>query len=145
MSIKPENTFRNSVHKHFLSSALHHEKMSNPYRAGGADDWYSGKGKHSTDLWIEWKFVVLPVRDDTPINLVAGKRPSLSHLQQDWLAERHAEGRNVCVGIGTSKGGFLIWNREWERESTAREYKRLVVPRAELAERIVRFVQGKGP
>lgn len=146
MSVKPENTFRRAVHSHFDLQKLHHEKMSNPLRAGGADDWYSGKPSprhgHTKDLWVEWKFIVVPVRDDTIIDLVGGKRPALSHLQQHWLKERWGEGRNVAVGIGSAKGGLLLWNLEWEAPITAGDFRKRLVARKDLAEAITRFVQG---
>ena len=67
MAAKPETTFYTSVHRHLPSTdLLHREKMSNPYRGGTFDHWYSGK---KADLWIEWKFVVLPKRDDTMIDI----------------------------------------------------------------------------
>lgn len=142
MTVKPENTFRRAVHQHFPPGALHHEKMANPYSSGTADDWYSGKGKNSTDLWVEWKFVVVPVRDDTLIDLVSGKKPALSHLQQHWLKERYEEGRNVCVGVGCSSGGVLLWDRAWETPIPADKFRKLMLSRKELADRITRFVQG---
>lgn len=150
MSRKPENTFRASVHKYFDLAKLHHEKMSNPYRAGGADDWYSGKpqahramtGAVTRDLWVEWKFIVVPVRDDTMIDLVSGKKPPLTALQQHWLRERYNEGRNVAVGIGSAGGGVLLWNLKWEMSIPAKEFRNSTVSRAVLAKQITDFVQG---
>jgi hypothetical protein len=142
VSKKPENSFRESVHGYFDPDALHHDKMSNPYRAGGADDWYSGRGRKSRDLWIEWKFIVVPVRDDTLVNLTAGKKPPLSALQQHWLRERHAEGRNVWVGIGSAKGGILLPGLAWEKPFSAGEFRSILLSRKELAAQIVQFVQG---
>lgn len=72
--------------------------MSNPFRGGAADDWYSG---HGGDLWVEYKYVhPLPVR--VPIE------PAVSGLQYDWLINRAAEGRNVAVVVGCKEGGVII-------------------------------------
>lgn len=139
---KPENQFRSSVHAYFAWQDLHHEKMSNPYRAGGADDWYSGKGKGSKDLWIEWKYVDLPVRDETVIDLVSGKKPPITHLQQLWLADRYAEGRNVWVGVGSAKGGILLKDLDWLKPLSAGQFRARLQSRRELADHIVHFVRG---
>lgn len=106
MSSGPETRFYTAVHRHLPPvDQFHREKMANPYRGGTADHWYSGKKR---DLWIEWKWVDLPKRDDTLIDITAGKKPSLSKLQQDWITSRIAEGRNVWVVIGSSEGGVVL-------------------------------------
>ena len=97
MSRQPENTFIASVHK-FLPRELYRQKNHNQFNGGIADVWYSGD---KADLWVEYKFVVLPKRDLTvvPINL--------EPLQRAWLTSRHAEGRNVGVIVGCKEGG--VW------------------------------------
>lgn len=110
MAAKPETTFYTSVHKHLPPpSQLHREKMANPYRGGAADHYYDGP---RADMWVEWKFIVLPKRDDTVIDLVTprGKKQEspLSGLQQEWLAGRHRNGRNVWVVVGCKEGGVIM-------------------------------------
>jgi len=135
---KPENTFIASVHAHLPPrDLLHREKMNNPYNSGTADVWYSGR----RDLWIEYKYLVIPVRDTTVVDLTAGKDPSLSALQQDWLARRHGEGRNVWLIVGTPKGGVLFTGREWEKPHTAKNYREWLMTRALVAETIQSFVE----
>lgn len=73
--------------------------MNNPYRSGTADDWYSGSAK---DLWVEYKFVVLPVRETTGIAI------ELSTLQRNWLISRHREGRQVAVIVGSRNAGVVL-------------------------------------
>lgn len=147
--MKPENQFRSSVHRYIDPLLVHHEKMSNPYRAGGADDWYSGKPDPrygpSKDLWVEWKFIVIPARAETLIDLVGGKRPLLTPLQQLWLKERHDEGRDVAVGVGSAKGGILLWSKTWETPMTAAEFRGWMRTREELAHEIINFVRGTKP
>jgi hypothetical protein len=121
LAAKPETTFYTSVHKHLPSpDKLHREKMANPYRGGTADHWYDGQ---KADLWVEWKFIVLPKRDDTIIDLVTprgkkGESP-LSALQQDWLGGRYINGRSVWVIVGCKEGGVIMrapdeWNAPWK-------------------------------
>jgi hypothetical protein len=86
-------------------------KNHNQYNGGIADCWYSA----TRDLWIEWKFIVVPKRDATVIDLHAGKKPSMSALQAEWLRRRQLEGRNVWVGIGSKDGGVILRDRRvWE-------------------------------
>jgi len=114
LSAKPETTFYQSVIRHLPpESQLHREKMSNPYRGGTADTWLSGS---KADLWIEWKFIKLPVRDETRITI------DLSALQREWLRCRHLEGRNVWVVVGCKEGGVLMqypnaWASAWKTET----------------------------
>lgn len=97
MSRQPENTFIASVHK-FLPRELYRQKNHNQYNGGIADVWYSGP---KADLWVEYKFEVLPKRDDTIVPI------DLSPLQREWLTSRHGEGRNVGVVVGCKEGG--VW------------------------------------
>ena len=117
MSRGPENTFIGSVHSH-LPAALYRMKNHNEFNAGIADCWYSGR---KNDLWVEYKFVVVPARDATRIDLVGGKAPALSHLQQEWLQARHKEGRNVVVIVGSKAGGVVLPNQTWREPLSAGE------------------------
>lgn len=137
MSRGPENTFIASVHRH-LPATLYRMKNHNEFNAGIADCWYSGT---KADLWIEYKFLVLPVRDKTHISLTEGKDPIISNLQQDWLKSRAAEGRNVGVIVGSKDGGVWFVDTEWETPFTAGEFRSWLAPRAKLAQRILTFVQ----
>lgn len=131
MSKGPENTFIGSVHRH-LPVELYHMKNHNQYNGGIADVWYSG-GK---DLWVEYKFIVIPKRDGTVIDLLGGKSPEISALQQEWLRSRHAEGRNVGVIVGSKDGGVWFPGCTWDTTYTAQEFRQRVVPRKQLADLI---------
>jgi hypothetical protein len=138
VSSKPETTFYNSVHRH-LPSDVYREKMWNMYRGGTPDYWFSGR----RDLWVEYKFLVVPRRADTIIDLVAGRHPMLSHLQQHWLTERGKEGRSVWVIVGCKEGGVVMqyasmWKKKWQ----ASAFRERVVDRAAVAKQIEIFVQG---
>ena len=105
-------------------------KNHNVYNGGIADVWYSGNKK---DLWIEYKFVNIPKRDDTPIDLISGKTPSVSRLQQHWLASRHREGRHVGLLVGSSAGGVWFPGISWGAPLTAGLFRSRIQTRASLA------------
>jgi len=133
----PENTFIAAVHKYLPPMReLYHMKNHNVYNGGIADCWYSGT---KADLWIEYKFIVVPKRDGTLIDLVGGAKPALSALQQDWLSERHAEGRNVGVIVGSKAGGVWYPGITWEEPLTALQFRTRLQSRAELGNFIQKF------
>ena len=126
---KPENTFITGVHKYLPHDAPYHEKMANPYRGGTPDVWYSGD---KSDLWIEYKYIEkLPVK--VPVKI------DLSQLQVLWLCNRHNEGRNLAVVVGSPEGCLLLTNLEWERtDISSTEFKERCMSRKELAAWILR-------
>lgn len=136
MSAGPENTFIGSVHKH-LPVDLYHMKNHNQYNGGIADVWYSGP---RADLWVEYKFVQVPMRNDTLVDLVNGKRPDLSHLQQEWIKSRAAEGRQVWVIVGSKSGGVVFRDLSWASPMTAEKFREALLTRAAIAEIISKAV-----
>lgn len=138
MSRKPENVFIESVHRHLPpKDELYRMKNHNEFNAGVADVWYSGA---SNDLWVEYKFIVVPVRDTTVIDLVGGDKPAISHLQQTWLTERAAEGRNVGVIVGCKDGGVWFPGTTWNCTYTAKHFRDVVLTRKVLAQTIEALV-----
>lgn len=145
MAQKPENRFIDRVNdklpiKKRRGSAkarerylhhMHYEKMANPYRGGTADSWYSGKN----DIWVEYKY--LPTM---PVTKVVKPLEMLSTLQQEWLNERHAEGREVYVIIGCPDGGVVLKDGEWNSELSAQQFRSLVLSVPQLAEFIYQRV-----
>ena len=124
MASKPESVFRLRIERN-LPRALHKEKMSNPYRGGTADCWYSGQ---LGDLWVEYKFLPsVPQR-----GIIDAKRMGLTALQLQWLRGRYEEGRNVCVIVGTPVGGVIMRDLEWEAGTTAEAFVQRIVPVKEL-------------
>ena len=139
MAAKPENTFIQAVHRHLPPvHQLYREKMANPYHGGTPDVWYSAK----LDLWVEYKFITVPKRPDTVINLVSPKDPMLSALQQQWLADRYTEGRNVQVIVGCKEGGVVFTDTAWTRPVTAVEFRKRLLTRQQVAQHIASIVQG---
>jgi hypothetical protein len=133
---QPENVFIASVHKH-LPADLYRIKNNNLYNGGQADCWYSGK---AGDLWVEYKFISLPKKDDTMIDLISGKSPGISHLQQNWLTSRFHEGRNVGVIVGCKEGGVWFSGNEWNTTYRTSDFKRAIAHRSVLASIIINRV-----
>jgi hypothetical protein len=128
MAAKPETTFTASVDRH-LPKNLHKEKMFNPYRGGTFDKWYSGT---NGDVWVEYKFVVIPKRPTTLIT------PGLSELQLLWGRSRAAEGRNVMVIVGSKAGGVVMTDpKEWDIPISAKEFLARLYSREALAGEIL--------
>lgn len=126
---KPETTFIGSVHKHLPPGRKnpYWMKNHNAYTGGVWDCWYSG----AADLWVEYKFIVVPKRGDTMI------LPDLSGLQTDWGRDRLAEGRNLAVIVGCKEGGVIFENLEWEAEIASAAFKVRIMDRRELAQWII--------
>lgn len=123
MSRQPETTFRKSVERH-LPRFLYREKMSNPYRGGTPDSWYSGI---TGDLWVEYKFMP-HVPQSTSI------LPALSALQRRWLNDRLAESRRVAVVLGSPDGGVIYTAGAWMRAIDTATFVRLMFDRKRIAQ-----------
>lgn len=123
MSRGPENTFIASVHKH-LAPAVYSMKNHNEYNGGIADVWYDGP---QCDLWVEYKFIAVPKRDDTIVKI------DLSELQKSWLHDRHKNGRNVAVIVGCKDGGVWSPGMSWDVPLTAKQFREELCTRQQLA------------
>lgn len=127
MSSGPENRFIHSVHAHLPpKTEFHREKMNNPYSSGTADCWYSGRRR---DLWIEFKFIVIPKKADTEIRVL----DLLSALQDHWLRGRWNEGRAVWVAVGSKEGGVVFDQGNWHIPITAAAFRERLITRATMA------------
>jgi hypothetical protein len=126
VSAKPETSFIAGVHKHLPPGREdpYWMKNNNIYTAGIWDVWYSGA---AADLWIEYKFEVLPKRPDTLVPI------QLSALQEDWGRKRLKEGRNLAVIVGCKEGGVIFQDLEWESEITQAAFKARIMSRADIA------------
>ena len=139
MSRGPENNFISSVHTH-LPAGLYRMKNHNVYVGGIADVWYSGV----SDLWVEYKFIAVPKRPETRIDLLTGKNPAISYLQQEWLRSRHGEGRSVGVIVGSKDGGVWLPGVAWEQPFAAKDFLAHLRTRKDLADTIVKETQQHG-
>lgn len=135
MARGPETRFIASVHRQ-LHDSLYRMKTHNVYNGGPADMWYSGK---NGDIWIEYKYVhKLPKM----IDLIDRKKDyCLSALQEEWLRDRHEEGRRVFVILGYEDGGIVFADRRWEEKWETEAIKKYT--RKELAEFIAKLTEGK--
>lgn len=136
MSSGPENRFIQSIHR-LLPAAVYRMKNHNPYNAGIADCWYSGA---AGDLWVEYKFLELPKKPSTIVDLSRGDKPQISLLQQDWLEGRHAEGRAVGVIIGTPRGGLWRPGISWREPLSSAECASALLSKADIASIITGIV-----
>lgn len=131
MSAKPETTFIASVHAHLprKNKEPYRMKNHNEYNGGIFDVWYSGD---RADLWVEYKFIVLPKRLTTVIV------PNLSALQLEWGRERADEGRTMFVIVGCKEGGVVLGPHEWEAGISLEAFLLRISSRKELAN----FIKG---
>lgn len=133
MSRGPENNFIAAIHK-LLPPKLYRMKNHNQFNAGIADCWYSGVKR---DLWVEYKFVTIPKRDDTVIKF------GFSELQVAWLDGRNAEGRFIATVIGSSEGGVILGVTSGTiREMTTEKFRAHLRTKKEIAQYITTVVGG---
>lgn len=141
MSSGPENRFIQSLHR-LLPPRVYRMKNHNPYNSGIPDCWYSGD---AGDLWVEYKFMQLPKRASSVVDLTAGKTPLLSSLQQQWLRTRHNEGRAVGVIIGTLQGGLWLPGIAWEKPLSSAECSAAMLGKSALASLLADYVCRQNP
>jgi hypothetical protein len=96
-----ESGFTQALHLK-LPKQIYRWKISDRFSAGVADAYYSSP---RGDLWVEYKFY--------PRGLPRKVKPRLSKLQQKWLRERHEEGRNVAVIVGSPTTCLLYRDKSW--------------------------------
>ena len=130
MTKQAETQFRDSIHNHLNRELIHQEKMSNPWRSGTFDDWYSAD---PNDLWIEYKFKPK----------LGSVLADLSALQFYWGDERFKEGRNVAVIVGMPQGGIVLHKDEWQKRIPILEVEKRLLKRKQIAELITDFVISK--
>ena len=129
MSSGPENRFIQAIHR-LLPARVYRMKNHNPYVGGVADCWYSGT---AGDLWVEYKFLELPKKPTTIVDLCGGSSPALSALQQEWLRNRHHEGRSVGVIIGTRSGGVWRPGISWDKPISSADLRAEMLDKPNLA------------
>lgn len=130
MSSKPETAYYKAIHRQFarVGREPYHEKMNNPYRGGTWDMWYSGGGKNSRDLWVEYKWLPqLPKRETTMI------LPELSQLQLLWGAGRYEEGRHIATILGCPEGGVIYRDMAWEEELSPSQFRAQMLSKEQIA------------
>lgn len=126
MTAGTEHTFVRSIHgilrrKH---PKLYVWKINANYAGGVPDAYYSMK----SDLWVEYKYLKsLPQKPETIVQY------RLSELQKDWLIRRDAEGRDVCVVVGSPQGNLIFPGTAWRRPITSADFISRAVDNTEVA------------
>lgn len=95
-----ESQYIRSIHN-LLPKEIYAWKTNVRFANGIPDAWYSGP---KADLWVEWKYTQ---------SLGQKHKPKLSALQSRWLNQRHDEGRNCWVIVGSPSGCALYTNKGW--------------------------------
>lgn len=113
-----------------LKRRIHYDKMSNPYKRGIPDCYYSGSIR---DLWSEHKYI-RSIPKSVDITRIT------TTLQQRWLTGRYYEGRSVSMVIFTPDNkGVLLHGLMWKETFTREQFKAMEVSMNQLAELIVAF------
>lgn len=119
-----ESQYTQAIHK-LIPKEVYRWKINDSFQGGVADAYYSGT---NGDLWIEYKYLkALPKRSSTQIT------PALRPNQQKWLRDRHAEGRNVMVILGSPSGSILLPYPEWETGVTRDAFEARSLSKQEIA------------
>lgn len=101
--------------------------------AGVPDCWLSGS---RDDLWLELKYdKALP----RTIDLTNTSR-YLSMRQQQWLTDRHHEGRNVAVLLGSPDGHVLYPGISWTEPTDRESFLSDAVKTPAMAQRLIDLV-----
>ena len=117
-----EHSYIQSVHRR-LPRSLYRWKINDSYQGGVADAYYSGP---AGDLWVEYKYIKsLPKRPTSVVDLTNTRL--LSTLQQHWLADRHKEGRNVAVVVGSDRGSIILEGTDFQKTLTVETFIRNTV------------------
>lgn len=116
-----------------LKGRVYYLKNTHAYSSGVADVWLSGS---RLDFWVEAKYAQkLP-----PVLNLTDTRYWCSALQQDWLVNRHKEGRNVGVLCGSPNGAVWFPGLSWQIPMAREEFKRLAKKTIQVAEMLTELV-----
>lgn len=97
-----EHGFVKAVHRH-LCPDVYRWKIHDTYTGGVPDTFYCGP---AGPLWVEYKYIKLPKRPTTPINL------GLSELQRAWLQRMLDWDQPAAVVVGFDKSATIITDLE---------------------------------
>jgi len=128
-----ETSFWQSLRKK-LVPRVYALKLNLRFVAGVPDCWLSGSEE---DLWLELKYVqkLPPIVDSTKL---------LTALQQQWLAERYAEGRRVGALIGSSDGHLFFSGLSWQKPISREKWIQTGMTTKEMADFLVERLGDRG-
>lgn len=114
-----EHSFRKSFERNLKKELSWIWKIHDAFAGGVLDAYYEG---YKNDLWVEYKWVNLPKRNTTIIDL-SNPDKYLSKLQQRWIHRRVALKRDdVVVIAGHAQGCNLYFNEEWLEPRTREDF-----------------------
>jgi hypothetical protein len=122
---KRENQFVSGVHEYLPPEPkFPRHKTHNPYVAG-IWDWYYAGGLRT--LWVEYKYIDVPKRDDTLVT------PALTPMQVKF-----GEGLSSCqtalaVVVGCKAGAVIYTDSSWLDAITTAEFRKRIISRRDLA------------
>ena len=129
-----EHSFVKSIHRS-LPSQIYRWKIHDTYTAGVPDAMYAGP---SGILFVEYKWINLPKRETTNINL------GLSALQINWLDRFYLYGHSVMVAVGSTHGVLALSDRCWLNSFNNSLVKELSVTKADFTSLILEATHGGG-
>jgi hypothetical protein len=110
-----EHSFIRAVHRRLPANILRW-KINDSYAGGVPDAFYAGAARC---LFVEYKFVKIPVRDSTNLRI------GLSEQQKLWLNKMHNMGQSVAVVIGSQAGALILTNSAWNESINKATYLEL--------------------
>lgn len=121
-----ETTFWQALRKK-LGNRVYALKLNLRFVKGVPDCWLSGSKR---DIWLELKYV-------KPTPPVIRPEKLLTTLQQDWLIQRHDEGRWVGALIGSPDGHLFFPGLSWQCEISREDFVARAVKTSEAADQLV--------
>ena len=100
-----EHGFIRAVHRR-LPTELLRWKINDSYAGGVPDAFYAGAARC---LFIEYKYLKLPVRKDTNLRI------NLSEQQKLWLNKMDALDHPVAVVVGSAETAVILLDGSWNQ------------------------------
>lgn len=111
-------------------------KINASYVKGVPDWWGSGTQQ---DLWVENK----RIHNDGDVPAMLDLTDSSKYLtfhQQDWLTERHREGRDVGVLVFSKEGFVYMPDLTWQQPISKLDFLSAALPKKEMAEKLIEIL-----
>ena len=107
-----EHSFIRAVHRRLPADILRW-KIHDSYAGGVPDAFYAGVARC---LFVEYKFVKIPVRDSTNLRI------GLSEQQKLWLNKMQDLDQFVAVVIGSQASAIILLDGAWNQSITKADY-----------------------
>lgn len=123
-----------------LKQRVYAWKIAARYVSGIPDWWASGsKG----DIWVENKRIVNDPKTPPAVIDLTDHEKYLSVAQQQWLENRHNEGRQVGVVLFSRLGHAFFPGLSWQTPITGQHFIARAMTKHELAEQIIEIIGEK--